>query len=91
MAEERYEPPVSREKVVDNGGPAFPELGNVGYNSDWQSESGMTLRQWYAGKALTGIVERMNPRGDFPTEQIAARMAVRYADALIAELKGGAA
>lgn len=32
----------------DNGGPAFPELGNVGHNSDWQSESGMSLRDWFA-------------------------------------------
>lgn len=37
------------------GGPAFPELGNVGYNSDWQSESGMTLRDYFAAKAMAGI------------------------------------
>ena len=36
----------------NNGGPAFPELGNVGHNSDWQSESGMTLRDYFAAKAL---------------------------------------
>lgn len=36
------------------GGPAFPELGNVGCNSDWQSESGMTLRDYFAAKALSG-------------------------------------
>ncbi|VED49909.1 Uncharacterised protein [Raoultella terrigena] len=34
------------------GGPAFPELGNVGYNSEWQNESGMTLRDYFASKAL---------------------------------------
>ncbi len=34
------------------GGPAFPELGNVGYNSDWQNEPGMTLRDYFASKAL---------------------------------------
>lgn len=36
----------------NNGGPAFPELGNVGHNSDWQSESGMTVRDYMAAKAL---------------------------------------
>ena len=36
------------------GGPAFPELGNVGCNSDWQSESGMTLRDYFAAKAMQG-------------------------------------
>jgi hypothetical protein len=36
------------ERKTDHGGPAFPEVGNVAYNSDWQSENGMTLRQYYA-------------------------------------------
>ncbi len=36
------------------GGPTFPELGNVGYNSDWQCEAGMTLRDYFAAKALSG-------------------------------------
>lgn len=45
------------------GGPAFPELGNVGYNSDWQSESGMTLRDYFAAKALQGLCA--NPGGPF--------------------------
>ncbi|WP_449555235.1 hypothetical protein [Lelliottia amnigena] len=47
----------------NNGGPAFPELGNVGYNSDWQSESGMTLRDYMAAKALQGLCA--NPGGPF--------------------------
>jgi len=38
----------------ETGGPAFPELGNVAYNSDWSSESGMTLRDYMAAKALQG-------------------------------------
>lgn len=33
---------------IKTGGPAFPELGNVGHNSDWQSENGMTLREYFA-------------------------------------------
>lgn len=40
------------------GGPAFPELGNVGYNSEWQIESGMTLRDYFAAKAMASIVRR---------------------------------
>lgn len=38
------------------GGPAFPELGNVGCNSDWQSESGMTLRDYFAAKAMQAMI-----------------------------------
>ena len=35
--------------------PAFPSLGNIGYNSDWQTEDGMTLRDYFAGQALAGL------------------------------------
>lgn len=50
---------MSDARLIDQGGPAFPELGNVGYNSDWQSESGMTLRDWFAGKALPSIITQL--------------------------------
>lgn len=40
----------------NNGGPAFPEIGNVACNSDWQSESGMTLRDYFAAKAMQGVM-----------------------------------
>lgn len=40
----------------ETGGPAFPELGNIGNNSDWQSESGMTLRDYFAAKAINAIL-----------------------------------
>lgn len=33
------------------GGPAFPTLGNVGHNSDWLSDDGMSLRDYFAAKA----------------------------------------
>lgn len=39
----------------NTGGPAFPELGNVGYNSDWQSEGGMTMRDYFAAKAMQSV------------------------------------
>ncbi len=40
----------------ETGGQAFPMLGNVGYNSDWQLEEGMTLRDYFAAKAMQGIL-----------------------------------
>ncbi|HVI55450.1 MAG TPA: hypothetical protein VM621_10405 [Luteibacter sp.] len=48
----------------NNGGPAFPEVStNVSYSqdsdyryADVQSFGGMTLRQYYAGKALQGLL-----------------------------------
>lgn len=38
----------------DTGGQAFPMLGNVGYNSEWQLEEGMTLRDYFAAKVMLG-------------------------------------
>lgn len=39
----------------ETGGQAFPMLGNVGYNSDWVVEEGMTLRDYFAAKAMTSV------------------------------------
>jgi len=35
---------------TSDGGPAFPYMSNVG-----RGNSGMTLRDWFAGQALAGI------------------------------------
>ncbi|CZW40421.1 MULTISPECIES: hypothetical protein [Enterobacter cloacae complex] len=68
------------------GGPAFPELGNVGCNSDWQSESGMTLRDYFAAKAMQSalLVSKQNPEGSFETfAQSVAEVAYDVADAML--------
>lgn len=39
---------------IDDGGPAFP----LGDNSCFNPSPGMSLRDWFAGKALQGIVNR---------------------------------
>lgn len=66
----------------DDGGPAFPS--EAVYNGPGETlrppYSGMSLRQWYAGKALAGICEIESDR------HTAARRAVAYADAMLAEL-----
>ncbi|MEM7873885.1 hypothetical protein Q4R10_15940 [Morganella morganii] len=36
------------------GGSAFPMLGSVAYNSDWSIDPGMTLRDYFAAKAMQG-------------------------------------
>ncbi|MBT0363626.1 hypothetical protein [Morganella morganii] len=38
------------------GGSAFPMLGSVAYNSDWSIDPGMTLRDYFAAKAMQGII-----------------------------------
>lgn len=36
----------------DCGGSAFPTLSNIAHNSDWTDEEGMTLRDYFAAKAM---------------------------------------
>jgi hypothetical protein len=53
-----------------DGGPAFPsEQGHIP-DGAWNQtyESGMSLRDWFAGMALQGMLAYYNPnRGDFHT------------------------
>lgn len=85
----------------DDGGPAFPRADDVS-----NSNAGMTLRDWFAGQALTQAVEdygqpqmgagstvrRNHGSPVLPysapalgtREDIIARQAYRYADAMLA-------
>jgi hypothetical protein len=62
---------------VEDGGPAFPCEGY----GQWAPHPGMSLRDWFAGHALAGIIA--NP-GDGTMDQALAG-AWLYADRMIAE------
>jgi hypothetical protein len=74
--------------------PALPVP--VGY---FEGHPGMSMREWYAGRALQGIVSNPSWNAHYmalvnvPEEcsfAIAAKIAYRYADAMLAEgAKGG--
>ena len=68
---------------INEGGPAFPgEQGHTpegGWNQTW--EPGMSLRDWFAGQALAGILSRPY-RGGTPREF--AEDAYEQADAMLA-------
>lgn len=75
---------------IDDGGPAFPnkdELGNM--------VPGMTLRDWFAGQALTGLTPTDGYTPDHKdTQPMIMDLAVnayQIADAMIAARKGGEA
>lgn len=36
--------------------PAFPTIGNVAYASEWETEHGMTLRDYVATTALPALI-----------------------------------
>jgi hypothetical protein len=56
-------------KKIEDGGPAFPEVftdleGKGGaYHSNTYSAGGMTLRDWFAGQALAGLMANPNVVG----------------------------
>jgi hypothetical protein len=58
---------------TNNGGPAFP-------CDEWQLPSpGMTLRDWFAGQALTGLL-----MANYQVDDVVAREAYDAADAMLA-------
>ena len=62
----------------NTGGPAFPATEEHGCNSGW---SGMTLRDYFAAKAMQGMAATGVARGS-PMEQ-AAEYAYAVADAML--------
>ena len=71
-----------------DGGAAFPL--HPGVAPDWTASAGMTLRDWFAGQALSGIlticVHDTVEHGKFP--QHIARNAYEIADAMLEARKG---
>jgi hypothetical protein len=75
----------------DNGGPAFPVADDVA-----QSNSGMTLRDWFAGQAMSNpelvdgcasnrLLDEWFGKGscNIDSAKVAAKQAYRYADAML--------
>lgn len=79
-----------------NGGPAFP-IQNAQFTEAYGGAPGMTLRDWFAGQAMHGIVGSIGSeeaylrlRGhaqseDLTVSQWIARDAYKQADAMLAE------
>ncbi len=69
------------EKVIDDGGPAFPHSIKQNVFTE-----GMSVRMWLAGQIAGGLLVRMNPK---MTPSDLAHQSFVAADALIAESKKG--
>jgi hypothetical protein len=83
---------------INDGGPAFPTHGfvQIGDNAVPTADGGMSLRDWFAGQALAGMLTYYNEhRGDYHTNatcDVAAKDAYAWADAMLAaRAEGGAA
>ena len=78
---------------MDDGGPAFPFTGmKIGYNDEkpkWVT--GMSLRDWFAGMALTsldhGEIGKMAAGRKMKAVDVMAGLAYEFADAMLKERK----
>ncbi|SSW64347.1 hypothetical protein AVE30378_01049 [Achromobacter veterisilvae] len=71
---------------INDGGPAFPNVPE-GAGSRWADwDTGMTLRDYFAAKALSGLAGRKFHKGDREDgyAEWAAAMAYEFADAMLA-------
>jgi hypothetical protein len=66
---------------MEDGGPAFPGFDYVAQDGK-VNPSGMTLRDWFAGQALAGIISDGGSGSDE-----CAMWAYRYADAMLTARK----
>ena len=84
----------SKGKHMKDGGPAFPNAPQITLNAEgtWPAitspQNGMSLRQFYAGMALSGMITYAYKRGPefgFAHPDTLAREAFALADAMIKE------
>ena len=70
---------------TDTGGPAFPRPASLdeAFSARCQSQTGMTLRDYFAAKAMVGLVVT-DPRETSAADEI-AKDAYELADAMLAE------
>lgn len=65
---------------INDGGAAFPQL-RITPTGHYSESAGMSLRDWFAGQALTGILAH----GSVGNHADIASNAYRFADAMLAE------
>jgi hypothetical protein len=67
------------------GGPAFPSMRDMRHNPDFDQEEGMSLRDYFAAKAMQGDVSRVGYYAIGNKMNHAAMIAYAMADAMLAE------
>lgn len=74
----------------DDGGAAFPRTGEVvGRENETRDVPGMSLRDWFAGQALTGVVSTasglgtLSPQDRREVMQKAAGLIFEFVDAML--------
>jgi len=68
-------------KIIHTGGPAFPSGRRFQIGEGWQIEDGMSLRDYFACKAMQGLL--LDDNGDFSDRDWLAEKAYAFADAML--------
>jgi hypothetical protein len=72
----------------NDGGPAFPEIRtqqeDLNHNFEVYSRGGMSLRDWFAGQALAGLLASNANRDNITSAKDEAACAYQMADAMLA-------
>lgn len=69
---------------VHDGGPAFPPSVAISPAGDtYYGDPGMTLRDWFAGQALGGLIASEAPDAEWQLLQV-SQLAYRVADVMLA-------
>ena len=74
---------------MNDGGPAFPvknhhlKKGAIGCSDDWVDEPGMSLRDYFAGRAMEGIMANEEYIDDLFSE--ISKWSYEMADAMLKE------
>lgn len=72
-------------RPINDGGPAFPsgKSEKTGYENTLPYYEGMTLRDWFAGQALQGILSQPLDSDCAFNPGLRASSAFEYADAML--------
>ncbi|WP_294129634.1 hypothetical protein [Sphingomonas sp.] len=65
--------------IEKTGGPAFPLMREIRYGQNWDTEEGMTLRDYFAAKAMQPMLAEWRHR---PLDEF-AELAYSMADAML--------
>lgn len=85
---------MTEAKKIDTGGAAFPSIYDQSFEQNFGHEAGMTLRDYFAAKAMQGMLShatRYKPRevdNDIYWHAALVKEAYEIADAMIAA-RGG--
>lgn len=76
---------------IEDGGPVFPSshTGMKGGHVHTEFRNGISIRDYFAGQALIGILSA-GPLRDGTTYDLVSKCAYEHADAMLKARKGGA-